>query len=172
MAEEFTKWDEWKKVSEWVILFIATFDERLPSGALMHHFLHWYTLEQYYLAKTYGNEIQLSTNEFHKLIDFIFAKSEDGSNDLNDDIKLIERMNPEIFPSTPRSEFITDQFQTIFGIQKSMLTCSGISKLKEHPVYGCSFIMRKIIYSPHTNEALSRRAEQQRHQLYLKPLSK
>ena len=114
MAEEFTKWDEWKKVSEWVILFIATFDERLPSGALMHHFLHWYTLEQYYLAKTYGNEIQLSTNEFHKLIDFIFAKSEDGSNDLNDDIKLIERMNPEIFPSTPRSEFITDQFQNNF----------------------------------------------------------
>ncbi len=67
-----------------------------------------------YLSKTYGDAIKISRDERHEIINFVFAKNEDGTNDLNDDIKMIEKMDPNLFPPTPRSVFVTDQFLNNF----------------------------------------------------------
>ena len=112
MLEEFKNWEEWHKFSEWIILFIATWDARIKDGEVLLHFLHWYAIEQYHLSEKYGDSIKLSRDERHRLIEFIFKKREDGS--LNYEIALIANHDPGLYPSTPRSEFVTEQFLNNF----------------------------------------------------------
>ena len=99
---------EWLEMSEWINLFIATYDERISEGTVLLHFLHWYTVQQCFGEYS---EYPFSRDERHKIIDFVFKKGGNGKNDLNQDILQIAKQLPSTKSfTTSRSEFMEDLF--------------------------------------------------------------
>ena len=99
---------EWLEMSEWINLFIATYDERISEGTVRLHFLHWYTVQQCFGEYS---EYPFSRDERHKIIDFVFKKVGNGKNDLNQDILEIGKVVPSRYNfATPRSTFMEGLF--------------------------------------------------------------